>query len=159
MYIKLRGFDRSKGSKAQIQHYFGHETSHAFSIAAQDVFSRRKIAGIGENDIPYFYLTKIEDSEYLAISGSIYKKMESGENGNTIYGGGFCEVMTDLFAVSSKIASNSEMKSQGITVDTVLKRPNKYLAIQEGKQLSFLKSREILETKFVKIIHYLQKSP
>ena len=126
MYIKLRGFDRSKVSKAQIQHYFGHETSHAFSIAAQDVFSRRKTAGIGENDIPYFYLTKIEDSEYLAISGSIYKKMKSGENENTIYGGGFCEVMTDLFAVSSKIASNSEMKSQGITVDTVLKRPNKY---------------------------------
>lgn len=126
MYIKLIGFDRSSCSKAQTQHYFSHEISHAFSIAAQDVFSTRKKAGIGKYNIPYVYTTRIGDSEYLGISGSIYKKIESSENENTIYGGGFCEVMTDLFAVASKIASSSEMKSNGITVDTILKKPNKY---------------------------------
>lgn len=125
MYIKLIGFDKSNSSKAQIQHYFSHEISHAFSIAAQDVFSKRKRAGITAQNIPYFETTKIGNSEYLGVSGSIYKKMETSENENVIYGGGFCEVMTDLFAVASTVASNLELKKQGITIDTVLKKPNK----------------------------------
>ena len=125
IYIKLIGFDRSTCSKAQTQHYFSHEISHAFSVAAQDVFSTRHRAGIGNYNIPYFYTTRIGNSEYLGISGSIYKKLQPNEIENVIYGGGFCEVMTDLFAVASKVASNPDMKNQGITVDTVLKKPNK----------------------------------
>lgn len=125
IYIKLIGFNRSSCSKAQIQHYFSHEISHAFSVAAQDAFSNRQRAGIGNYNIPYFYNTRIGKSEYLGISGSIYKKLQYNETENVIYGGGFCEVMTDLFAVASKVASSSEMKKQGITVDTVLKKPNK----------------------------------
>ena len=125
IYIKLIGFDRSTCSKAQTQHYFSHEISHAFSVAAQDVFSTRHRAGIGNYNIPYFYTTRIGNSEYLGISGSIYKKLQPNEIENVIYGGGFCEVMTDLFAVASKVASSPDMKNQGITVDTVLKKPNK----------------------------------
>lgn len=118
-------FDRSSCSKAQTQHYFSHETSHAFSVVAQDVFSNRQRAGIGNYNIPYFYTTRIGNSEYLGISGSIYKKLQPNEKENVIYGGGFCEVMTDLFAVASKVASSPDMKNQEITVDTVLKKPNK----------------------------------
>lgn len=125
IYIKLIGFDRSSCSKAQTQHYFSHETSHAFSVAAQDVFSNRQRAGIGNYNIPYFYTTRIGNSEYLGISGSIYKKLQPNEIENVIYGGGFCEVMTDLFEVASRVASSPDMKNQGITVDTVLKKPNK----------------------------------
>ena len=125
IYIKLIGFSGSSCSKAQTQFYFSHEMSHAFSVAAQDVFSNRKKAGIGNDNIPYFYTTKIGNSEYLGISGSIYKKLQPNETENVIYGGGFCEVMTDLFAIASKVASSPEMKSQGITVDTVLKKSNK----------------------------------
>ena len=125
IYIKLIGFSGSNCSKAQTQFYFSHEMIHAFSVAAQDVFSNRKKVGISNDNIPYFYTTKIGNFEYLGISGSIYKKLQPNETENVIYGDGFCEVMTDLFAIASKVASSPEIKSQGITVDTVLKKPNK----------------------------------
>ena len=123
--IRLIGFNGSNRSKAQTAHYFSHELNHAFSVAAMDAFGNRSKIEVTAENVPIYQERTINNSQYTVISGSIYKKMEENESENTIYGGGFCELMTDMYSALSRVGSSSEMKNKGITLDTVIKRPTK----------------------------------
>ena len=119
--VRVRGYEHSHISDAQIEHYIRHEIVHAFAASAYDAFGNHKVVGYN-GVIPYYNNTVINGKVCQAVDGSIYEKSINGTSDNKIYGGGYCESMTDIFAICSKVAFDDNFRKRGITVDTVLKK-------------------------------------
>ena len=115
---KVRVRVSPKGTKKQGEHYVRHEIVHAFSVAARDAFSNQAREGMS-NGIPLFKKEVFNGSDYQAVMGNIYKANYSG-GANIQYGAGFCEIMTDLFAIISDVSQDEEKKRRGINTNTVI---------------------------------------
>lgn len=118
--VRVKGYEHSSISDAQISHYIRHELIHAFTAAAYDAFGNHKIAGHKDN-IPFYNNTIINGKECQAVDGSIYEKDIVG-TGNKIHNGGYCESMADILAICSKVAFDETFKALGISIDTVMKK-------------------------------------
>ena len=115
---KVRVRVSPKGTKKQGEHYVRHEMVHAFSVAARDAFSTQQKEGV-VNGIPLFRKEVFNGSDYQAVMGNIYKANYSG-GANVQYGAGFCEIMTDLFAIISDISQDEEKKRRRINANTII---------------------------------------
>lgn len=119
MYFEYIGNQRATPEQINTHnHYARHEITHIFETVAHDIFSKDKKIRINELGIPEFYNIKENDTNYAAINGTIYGINNSGQ---TIYGGGFCELFTDMMALLSNVSSNDEFKQKMITADMILK--------------------------------------
>lgn len=118
--VRVKGYEHSSISDAQINHYIRHELIHAFTAAAYDAFGNHKVAGYKDN-IPFYDNTIINGKECQAVDGSIYEKDIIG-TGNKIHNGGYCESMADILAICSRVAFDDSYRVEGISIDTVFKK-------------------------------------